>query len=395
MYRSVSQQDVHDHAHAVLQMCFDFVDYGVKCSATMLISLVLYAAARATSVSAVCGWLRGAPSDETARQALLASLPQLTELERRINAGLTIDLPPRMFRKAWNVAVDLHEIPYYGQPQQEPREIRRRKPKQGTTRFHTYATACIVVRGYRFTVAATWMQRDEALQDVLQRLLQQVRRNGLRIKYLLLDREFYNVDIVRYLQAANCPFITPVVHRGRAPKNVVQSPSTRRFRLWRKSGWSTHRWRNSGGRQATVDICVSIRRYWRKGKRRDKVLVFACWKIKRHSPHWIREAYRKRFGIETSYRQLGQARIRTSTRDPLRRFLFVGVALILRNVWVWIHLMILAKHQGNAVSLKLSAMTFDMMLHAVEAFLELTLKCPEVFDREPHAPPGINATTAG
>ena len=41
-----------------------------------------------------------------------------------------------------------------------------------------------------------------------------------------------------------------------------------------------------------------------------------------------------------TYRQLHQARIRTSTRDPALRLLYVGIALILRNVWVWLHQMV-------------------------------------------------------
>jgi IS4 transposase len=54
------------------------------------------------------------------------------------------------------------------------------------------------------------------------------------------------------------------------------------------------------------------------------------------SPTAVREAYRKRFGIETSYRQLNQSRSRTSSRDPLYRLLLVGLSLFLRNVWQWL-----------------------------------------------------------
>jgi hypothetical protein len=34
---------------------------------------------------------------------------------------------------------------------------------------------------------------------------------------------------------------------------------------------------------------------------------------------------------------MNEARIRTRTRDPSQRLLFVGIALVLRNVWVWSH----------------------------------------------------------
>jgi hypothetical protein len=117
MHRSVTQKDVHDRTHGILQESLKFGDYGKTCSSCMLISVLLYAAARAISISAACQKLRGAPSDETARQALLATLPELSVLERRVNAGLTIDLPRVLARKAWPVAIDLHQIPYYGEPQ--------------------------------------------------------------------------------------------------------------------------------------------------------------------------------------------------------------------------------------------------------------------------------------
>ena len=64
------------------------------------------------------------------------------------------------------------------------------------------------------------------------------------------------------------------------------------------------------------------------------------------STAWVYQTYRRRFGIETSYRQLNEARIKTTTRDPALRLLFVAIALILRNVWVWVHRQLLAPHAG-------------------------------------------------
>ncbi len=62
----------------------------------------------------------------------------------------------------------------------------------------------------------------------------------------------------------------------------------------------------------------------------------------------MKETYRTRFAIETTYRQLGQARIRTRTRDPLLRLLYGAVALLLRNVWVWLHWQVLAERVRGA-----------------------------------------------
>ena len=57
---------------------------------------------------------------------------------------------------------------------------------------------------------------------------------------------------------------------------------------------------------------------------------------------WVKETYRKRFGIETSYRQINQCRIRTTTKKFNVRFLYVAIGLLLRNLWVWLHHFVLS-----------------------------------------------------
>src|SRR5262249_11646446 len=128
------------------------------------------------------------------------------------------------------------------------------------------------------------------------------------------------------------------------------------------AGWYTHTLKN-GKRQVTLSVCVGYRRH-RNRKDRKQVkqkLLFAAWRVKA-SPTDIRERYRLRFGIETSYRQLRQARIHTCTRDPHRRLVFVAVALILRNLWVWIHETHLADGGGDSLTVRLERLRFKRLL---------------------------------
>ena len=46
--------------------------------------------------------------------------------------------------------------------------------------------------------------------------------------------------------------------------------------------------------------------------------------------------YRCRWGIETSYRLKNHCRIRTTTKNPVLRLLFVALAFILVNLWVYL-----------------------------------------------------------
>ncbi len=47
-----------------------------------------------------------------------------------------------------------------------------------------------------------WVAKDESLKETLQQLLKQVRLLDVSIHFVLLDREFYSVNVIRYLQAS-------------------------------------------------------------------------------------------------------------------------------------------------------------------------------------------------
>jgi putative transposase len=333
--------------------------------------LLFYAAAHLTSLSDACKCLRDAPSDEAARLALIATLPEFAELQRRLNAALAGDLPRPLRRRPQRLAADLVLIPYHGQPLDDPDEIYRSAAKSGTSHFHAYATLYVVHHGYRFTVALTAVAGGEPLEEVLKRLLRQAAAVGVRCRLLLLDRGFYSVGVIRYLQAARHPFLMPVSCRGRKLDDPRGPSGTNVFLTWEQSGFGTYTLHDAHKRPARVSICVKCRYYrgqWRRhGKQR---LVYAFWGLRPPSFDWVKETYRQRFAIETTYRQLHQARIRTTTRDPVRRLLHVGIALILRNVWVWLHRTVLARPRRGSREIRLDLLRFRRMLlwlaHVVE-----------------------------
>ena len=348
-------------------------DHGWLCTAAVVLAIVLRAASRSISVSAACRDLAKAPSDWAMMTALEEGLPKtLPVLERRLHEALTGPLPRRMRRRAWHVAIDWHLDPYYGRPCQSRNEIYYGQPKQGTTKFHAYASACIVEYGRRYTLALTWVRRHESTITVLRRLLARIHEIGLKIKYLLLDRAFFSVAVMAFLQQENLPFLMPVRFSGRRPQKGRKARGLRAFKR-QPAGWYSHTMKSGKG-QVTFSVCVGYRRYRDRKDRKQKrqKLVFAAWRV-HGAPTDIRERYRKRFGIETSYRQRRQGRIYTCTRDPHVRLFFVALAFILRNVWVWIHQTRLAEGSGDSMTLHLELLRFKRMLdwivHEVVALL--------------------------
>jgi putative transposase len=341
---------VYGFVGALLRRHLELRDFGRTCHVGTLLAVLLFAAARRLSISRAAQELRGAPSDETVRKALAKQLPSMRELEDCLNAALCDHLPRdvRRGRRMW--AIDLHEQPYYGRPAKADRELRGGQAKQGTRWFHTIATLYLVHRGERFTLAMTYVWGDDSLIDVLARLIARVRGKRISPKYLLLDRQFYSVEVVQFLQAHRLPFLMPVAHRGRRAKDPAKSPSTQRFLVCRRSRFDTHQMRRHD-RTATVCIAVAVdhpppRKRRRRGPppaARCRVLVFAFWGVQFRSPAAVREAYRRRFGIESSYRQMREGQARTTTRRTDQRLLLMGIALLLRNAWVWLHRQLISR----------------------------------------------------
>jgi putative transposase len=327
------------------------------------------------SLAAACTTLRKAPSDSAVHDALLATLPETHELQRRVNRALQGDLPKALRRRRQPLAIDLHLVPYHGKALRDAKEIYRSQAKSGTCSFHAYATCYVIRQGLRFTVALSWVQQGEPLAQVIQRLLAQAAKASVRPRYLLLDRGFCSVAVIRYLQAARHAFLMPLPVRGRKLDHPKGPSGSRLFATWKRSGWSRYTLTDKDGRKASVAVCVKCRNLrGERGRHGREALVYAygggLWP---GSYRWVKETYRSRFAIETTYRQLTQARIRTCTRDPLLRLLYVGLALILRNVWVWLHWQVLAERRRGGRRVDTNRLTFRTMLLWLQHWAEACL----------------------
>lgn len=376
----VTQDEVYGYANDWLGSALRLEYEGTKCTASTVLQVLLIAAARVVSIFAACRDLADAPSDQTIRNALAASLPEIAQLQRRLNLSLAKKLPKALRRKARMIAIDLTLIPYHGQADHDEKEIYRGEAKSGTTHFHAYATAVVVHQGHRYTLALTRVEYGEAMKDVVERLLRIVRRRGVKIKLVLLDKGFFSVAVISYLKRAGYGFIIPAVARGRKPKDPKQLTGLRAL-LKKNNGYYQHTLSSHVGgkrRSSRVTICVASKDYRHKktGKRCRKKLLYVVWKV-RLTPQGIRETYRKRFGIETSYRQMNEARIKTSTRDPRLRLLLVGIALVLRNVWVWLHFKLAKGKWSDEPQLFLELLRFNEMLLWITQVVQRLLRADQ------------------
>src|SRR5262249_30094314 len=232
---TLNRQHVHRSATKHLQEHVPLRDYKRKATASSLWSVLIVVAGAVTSLHAACNRLDRLACEDTVRKAPYPTLPESADLQRQLNRALAGRLPRALRRRPQRLAIDLTLIPYHGKPFRDPKEVYRSLAKQGTSHFHAYATAYVVLKGQRFTVALTAVAKGETLKEVVRRLLAQARSVGIKPRLCVLDRGFYSVEVIRYLQAARYPFLMPVVIRGRKADHPRGPGGTRVFALMKRS----------------------------------------------------------------------------------------------------------------------------------------------------------------
>ena len=326
--------------------------------------VLIFAAAARLSVHQACYQLEHAPSGPTVLGTLASQLSDLDGLEGHVNDLLARLLPKRLGKRRRRVAIDLVALPYHGTVDEAYQgEVCRSKAKGGTTHFFTYATAYAVVQGRRYTLAMCRVRAKQTMDYVVRRLLERLVTLGIKMKLLLLDRGFYSVRVIQDLITAELPFIMPAVKRGKKPTTPGGPTGTYALAAQKQGRWTSYTLKSAPEGGVVFDLAVVCHNTrGQRGRHQREALLYATWGVAHRPLSWIRATYRSRFGIESSYRQVHQARIRTSSRNPVLRLLFIGVALVLRNVWVWLHAEVMVQPQRGARQLRPQALRFARVL---------------------------------
>ena len=180
-----------------------------------LFEVLLRAASRSDSIEHTSQRLHGSPSSNGIRYHL-DKLADMATLEQHLNEALQSRIPPKISKGKHRIAIDLHLIPYYGNPSEaEAPYIYRSQAQAGTTSFFAYATVYVICRNKRVTLAIHAVHRQETLVATITYLLAMLHPLKVRVKRLYLDRGFYSVPVIRWLKALNLPFLMPAVIRGK------------------------------------------------------------------------------------------------------------------------------------------------------------------------------------
>jgi hypothetical protein len=313
--------------------------YGTLATAPKVLDVLLLACALASSLSDVVKRFCFGFSHETARQAVAANLPGLDALTEGLLDALYLFGSRALRRREWGIAVDEHRDPFYGD--RSAFGVSGGQKKHGTKYAYGYATACLVHLRHRLTVGLIALTGGERPHEVVAALLGQAQGRELRVRGVVLDSGFDSGDTLLLLQGRGLSYSVPLRKKG-GGKN-------QRNALWDLEAGSVAEvsWKTDKGNRPVSTQAVVWRR---RGEKDKKVYAFGGWgeaqaRRQERRAALARRWYRARFGIETGYRQMRQAKARTSKKDVAYRLLLIGLALLLRQAWAWLTRQV-ARDQG-------------------------------------------------
>jgi putative transposase len=320
------------HTRRVLNTHLTLRADGTHCSTADLIDFLVGVTAQASSLQAVGGERAAGPQPDTVRGYLNAQLT-LTDLPvrlREVNAALASQLSARVRTQPAEVAIDLHDRPYYGKLAQAEGLWVRGKAKAGTTRFHRVASAYVLQPHGRVTLALRVVQAGERQATIVGDLLEQVETLGIAVKCLYLDRGFDSIGVQQLITARGVPAIIACTLRGKTGGTRSLCVGPRSYCTRHNFHGDDHtRW---AGQVAVCRVYTTKRRTGRAARKAGWLLFILIGL--NLTPRQARRAYQRRFGIESSYRSANQVRGWTTSARVAYRFLLIGLSFVLTNVWV-------------------------------------------------------------
>jgi len=329
---TLTAEDTRRKATARLSRFIPLQVSGYECATEMVFEVLVKAAVTRQTIEAACNDLEEVVNGETIRGYLneQVRVDDLHHLEQQVNQALTAGLPRRIWKSKLEIALDWHDEPFYGHSPELLALTCGGKGNKGTTRFFRVATAYLIFKDMRLTLALLFVRPEDELSDIVTALLRRLRILGLNVKRLYLDKGFCSLPVLRLLEKSGWPAILACPIRGK-------KGGTRGLCQGHKSYATEHTFKSNQNGSYTAPVAVvrsfTTHKRSKRKKRRAIWLVYVVLNCQ-FDPKTVRKLYRKRFGIEASYRCMRQVRAWTTSRNGALRFLLMSLSFILVNLWV-------------------------------------------------------------
>jgi len=218
--------------------------------------------------------------------------------------------------------IDLHEQETYSKDKRESPHIRGGKHKNGTNFFFKFATLQILCKGKVLTLKVKLQMRGRSLKEIVECFVRRAQK-FVRIKVLLLDRGFRDVNIFNELEFLQVPLLMPCFKDEKTEAEFSKAKG--KFKIVKY--W----WKNKDDEFADFKLIMM---------KLDDDKEVGFYTTLRFT--WLRTAkyfldlYAKRWNIETGYRLQNLFLPKTTCVKGEVRYFYFCYAVAMHNLWLMI-----------------------------------------------------------
>ena len=232
-----------------------------------------------------------------------------------------------------DVTIDFHDRPYYGQPQDARRyQAVKTKEERGTHRAHRFASVSILLPRFRLIASLRFHPRNGGTLAAVRAALHDFQMVGGKLRAVFLDWGLYTYVALSWLKAQGITAVAPLGLGSRPRK---------KWQRGKRSYSTIHTLKGPRREDPPLEVTIHAVVRYQIGREWDRHgcqhLIYAV--LGDMSLKEVADRYRRRFGIKSNYKILGQTMGRTSSRSPALRLLPVGVGVLLQNEGVILKLL--------------------------------------------------------
>jgi hypothetical protein len=206
------------------------------------------------------------------------------------------------------IAFDWHDQLFYGEHESAGEMVHGISSKNGSSYAYQYLTASILVDGRRLTVVLTPIKSRAYMLTYIDDALNRIRNMGVQVRFLLFDAGFTSVALPIHLKELGYTYAMRFSSNDTTKRIGLKDgeealyPCERPFRIVRADDFKA-------GKSYLLATNMGCR------------------------PRTVLSRYKRRWGIETSYREHNVFLAKTTSKDYIVRLLYYAIAVCIYNAW--------------------------------------------------------------
>ncbi|MFH1405370.1 MAG: hypothetical protein ABIH21_04735 [Patescibacteria group bacterium] len=259
-----------------------------------------------------------------------ALMQQLQKLDLEIVEAQFDSVFEKQFKKMFKkkkkpkvvAIIDVHEQETYCKDKRTNPYTPGGKHKNGTNFFFKFATIQILHKNKVLTLKVKILRRKQPMKTIVAELVKTAQK-FVKIKTLLLDRGFRDVNIFNELEFLQVPVLMPCIKDDKTKKEFDKTKG--------KYAVVKYWWKNIKGEYADFKLIMM------KLNNEKEIGFYTTIKhIWLRTAKYFLRLYSKRWNIETGYRLQNQFLPKTTCINGIVRYFYFCYAVAMHNLWLTI-----------------------------------------------------------